>query len=50
MSMPRPELRLEAPLAIVEKDRGGESTDVHVVDRWCYLGSKRGVRVIELTA
>jgi DNA polymerase-3 subunit epsilon len=27
------------PLGIVEKDRGGESTDVHVVDRWCYLGT-----------
>jgi DNA polymerase-3 subunit epsilon len=27
------------PLGIVEKDRDGESTDVHVVDRWCYLGT-----------
>jgi hypothetical protein len=38
MSMPRPELRLEAPLAIVDlettggKDRGGESTDVRVIE------------------
>ena len=23
----------------MEKDRAGESTDVHVVDRWCYLGT-----------
>ena len=27
------------PLGIVEKDRSGESTEVHVVDRWCYLGT-----------
>jgi DNA polymerase III subunit epsilon len=27
------------PLGIVEKDRAGESTEVHVVDRWCYLGT-----------
>ncbi len=27
------------PLGIVEKDRAGESSEVHVVDRWCYLGS-----------
>jgi DNA polymerase-3 subunit epsilon len=28
-------------LGIVEKDRVNESTDVHVVDRWCYLGTAR---------
>jgi DNA polymerase-3 subunit epsilon len=27
------------PLGIVERERGGESTEVHVVDRWCYLGT-----------
>jgi DNA polymerase-3 subunit epsilon len=33
------------PVGIVEKARGGERGDedveVHVVDRWCYLGSAR---------
>lgn len=27
------------PLGIVETDRAREATEVHVVDRWCYLGS-----------
>jgi DNA polymerase III subunit epsilon len=27
------------PLGIVERDRQREATEVHVVDRWCYLGS-----------
>jgi DNA polymerase-3 subunit epsilon len=27
------------PLGIVERDRSREATEVHVVDRWCYLGS-----------
>ena len=31
----------EGPLGIVEKDRTGEETEVHVVDRWCYLGAAR---------
>jgi DNA polymerase-3 subunit epsilon len=26
-------------LGIVERDRGREATEVHVVDRWCYLGT-----------
>ncbi|HEX6265851.1 MAG TPA: exonuclease domain-containing protein [Burkholderiales bacterium] len=27
------------PLGIVEHDRSREATEVHVVDRWCYLGA-----------
>jgi DNA polymerase-3 subunit epsilon len=27
------------PLGIVERDRYREATEVHVVDRWCYLGA-----------
>ena len=27
------------PLGIVERDRGRDADEVHVVDRWCYLGS-----------
>jgi DNA polymerase III subunit epsilon len=27
------------PLGIVERDRNREATEVHVVDRWCYLGA-----------
>jgi DNA polymerase III subunit epsilon len=27
------------PVGIVERDRNREATEVHVVDRWCYLGS-----------
>jgi DNA polymerase-3 subunit epsilon len=27
------------PLGIVERDRDREAAEVHVVDRWCYLGS-----------
>jgi DNA polymerase-3 subunit epsilon len=27
------------PLGIVERDRDREATEVHVVDRWCYLGA-----------
>jgi DNA polymerase-3 subunit epsilon len=26
------------PLGIVERDRSRDATEVHVVDRWCYLG------------
>lgn len=26
-------------LGIVERDRSREATGVHVVDRWCYLGT-----------
>ena len=29
------------PLGIVEKNASGEATEVHVVDRWCYLGAAR---------
>jgi DNA polymerase-3 subunit epsilon len=29
------------PLGIVERAPDGESTEVHVVDRWCYLGTAR---------
>jgi DNA polymerase-3 subunit epsilon len=29
------------PLGIVEQDRTSEGTEVHVVDRWCYLGAAR---------
>jgi DNA polymerase III subunit epsilon len=28
-------------LGVVERDRGGEETEIHVVDRWCYLGTAR---------
>ncbi|HEX6689830.1 MAG TPA: exonuclease domain-containing protein [Burkholderiales bacterium] len=31
----------EGPLGIVEKGRASEETEVHVVDRWCYLGAAR---------
>ena len=27
------------PLGIVETDTSREATEVHVVDRWCYLGT-----------
>lgn len=29
------------PLGVVENDRERETTEVHVVDRWCYLGTAR---------
>ena len=29
------------PLGIVERDPGRDATEVHVVDRWCYLGAAR---------
>jgi DNA polymerase-3 subunit epsilon len=29
----------DGPLGIVEADREREATEVHVVDRWCYLGT-----------
>jgi DNA polymerase-3 subunit epsilon len=29
------------PLGIVEKNRASDETEVHVVDRWCYLGAAR---------
>ena len=29
------------PLGVVEKDRGNDSTEIHVIDRWCYLGAAR---------
>jgi DNA polymerase-3 subunit epsilon len=31
----------QGPLGIVEKTRDGEDAEVHVVDRWCYLGAAR---------
>jgi DNA polymerase-3 subunit epsilon len=27
------------PLAVVEEDRSRDATEVHVLDRWCYLGT-----------
>jgi DNA polymerase-3 subunit epsilon len=33
------EWRHRGALGVVEKDRANDSTDVHVVDRWCYLGT-----------
>jgi DNA polymerase III subunit epsilon len=27
------------PLGVVEHDRGRDATEVHVLDRWCYLGT-----------
>ena len=27
------------PLGIIERDRSREATEVHVVDRWCYVGT-----------
>ncbi|MGE5640436.1 MAG: exonuclease domain-containing protein [Clostridia bacterium] len=27
------------PVAVVERDRGNDATQIHVVDRWCYLGA-----------
>ena len=27
------------PLGIVERDRSREAAEIHVVDRWCYLGA-----------
>ncbi len=27
------------PVAIVERDRGSDAAELHVVDRWCYLGA-----------
>jgi DNA polymerase-3 subunit epsilon len=29
------------PIGIVETDREREQTEVHVVDRWCYIGTAR---------
>ena len=29
------------PLGIIENDRSRDATEVHVVDRWCYVGSAR---------
>jgi DNA polymerase-3 subunit epsilon len=29
------------PLGVVETDASREATEVHVVDRWCYLGTAR---------
>jgi DNA polymerase-3 subunit epsilon len=29
------------PIGIVETDPGRDETDIHVVDRWCYLGTAR---------
>ena len=33
------QLQHAGPLGIVETDRSRDATEVHVVDRWCYLGS-----------
>jgi DNA polymerase-3 subunit epsilon len=27
------------PLGVVERDADGETTEMHVIDRWCYLGT-----------
>jgi DNA polymerase-3 subunit epsilon len=27
------------PLGIVERDRDREAAEIHVVDRWCYVGA-----------
>jgi DNA polymerase-3 subunit epsilon len=29
------------PLGVVEEDRSRDATEVHVLDRWCYLGTAR---------
>jgi DNA polymerase-3 subunit epsilon len=29
------------PLGIVERDSGRDAAEIHVVDRWCYLGAAR---------
>ena len=29
------------PLGVVEKDHAREETEIHVIDRWCYLGAAR---------
>jgi DNA polymerase III subunit epsilon len=29
------------PLGVVEKDRSNDATEIHVIDRWCYLGAAR---------
>jgi DNA polymerase-3 subunit epsilon len=29
------------PLGVIEEDRGRDATEVHVLDRWCYLGTAR---------
>jgi DNA polymerase-3 subunit epsilon len=29
------------PLGVVEEDTGRDATEVHVLDRWCYLGTAR---------
>ena len=29
------------PLGVVETDRARDATEIHVVDRWCYLGAAR---------
>jgi DNA polymerase-3 subunit epsilon len=29
------------PLGVVERDPEREATEIHVVDRWCYLGAAR---------
>ena len=50
--------RLEAPhwpwrgpVGVVEQDRGSERGEIHLVDRWCYLGSADGeAELAELAA
>jgi DNA polymerase III subunit epsilon len=29
------------PLGILERDRQRDAAEIHVVDRWCYLGTAR---------
>jgi DNA polymerase-3 subunit epsilon len=40
-SLKSPEWPYRGKVAIVETDASREATEVHVVDRWCYLGSAR---------
>ncbi|MEW5865116.1 MAG: exonuclease domain-containing protein [Pseudomonadota bacterium] len=39
--LPRLSWPWHGPIGIVERDRLREATEVHVVDRWCWLGSAR---------
>jgi DNA polymerase-3 subunit epsilon len=40
-SLKSPDWPYRGKVAIVETDASREATEVHVVDRWCYLGSAR---------
>jgi DNA polymerase-3 subunit epsilon len=41
VSLKSPDWPYRGKVAIVETDLAREATEVHVVDRWCYLGSAR---------